>query len=489
MTRRKAPSVPFNFVMNLILKLSGTICTAISYPYAFRVIGETGMGRVAFATSLGSFFLILAGIGVSTYGIRECAKVREDPAALRRTARELVCLQLIMTLVSGALLFSAVRVLPRLREYRILFLIQGGLLLFHGLDTEWLFAAKERYGFLALRAFGVKALSVVLILLLVRSPGDELLYALILAGTAVLGNLLNLWGARDILMGPREELHPLRHIRASAVFFLQAVATTVYTSLDSALLGFLQDEAVVGAYDAAAKIRMVLVMLVTGLGAVLMPRFSYYVGEKQEEAFRRGLRLSGNFVLLSAVPLICFFLCLGESFLEFLYRSVLPDTLRSLVLLLPTLLLIGCSNLTGIQLLVPLGKERAVMLSTAAGAVVDLAADLLLIPSMGAAGAALGTLIAEAAVLGIQVLAARELGIRILDRKYAFMIPAVSLPAVLWLLLLRPLPLSPLLRIILGAVLYFGTVYGILLRLKEPVLGRIFLWLRSSLGSRGTRAE
>ena len=99
MTRRKERSIPINFAMNFLLKLSGTICAAISYPFAFRMIGEAGMGKAAFAASVGSFFLLLASMGVSSYGIRECAKVRDDPAALRQTARELLCLQFLMTLV------------------------------------------------------------------------------------------------------------------------------------------------------------------------------------------------------------------------------------------------------------------------------------------------------------------------------------------------------------------------------------------------------
>ena len=64
MTRRREQSVPFNFAMNFLLKLSGTVCAAISYPFAFRMIGEAGMGKAAFAASAGSFFLLLASMGV-----------------------------------------------------------------------------------------------------------------------------------------------------------------------------------------------------------------------------------------------------------------------------------------------------------------------------------------------------------------------------------------------------------------------------------------
>ncbi len=84
--------------------------------------------------------------------------------------------------------------------------------------------------------------------------------------------------------------------------------------------------------------------------------------------------------------------------------AVLP--MRLLMLTLP---LIGVTNILGIQMLVPLGKERAVLISVAAGAAADLVLNLVLIPAYGAAGAAMGTLIAEMAVAAVQLpIAARE---------------------------------------------------------------------------------
>ena len=481
MTWKTESSIPFNFAMNFLLRLSGTLCAAISYPFAFRMIGEAGMGKAAFAASIGSFFLLLASMGVSTYGVRECARVRDDSAALRRTTAELLLLQCLMTLVSVLLLLAAVLVVPRLWENRLLFLIQGGLLLFHALDTEWFFAAEERYAFLTVRSFAVKLAAVVLILLFVRRPEDYRLYALITAATAVLGYLWNLLGARSMLRGNGSKLQPLRHLRASSVFFLQAAAVTIYTGLDSVLLGFMTGDAAVGAYDAAAKIRAVLVMIIASLCGVLLPRFSYYLNTKQEERFRQGILRSGSIVFLVTLPLMTYFLLMGESCLTVLYGGVSTDTLWSLRLLTPTVFLVGCSNTTGIQLLTPMGKERTVMFSAVVGAVVDLAADLLLIPPLGAVGAALGTLIAEAAVLAVQAIAVRKLGIRLAEGKSVLRIAVVTLLASAELFFLRLVSLPEFMRTVLGAFLFFGSVYGVLLVLKEPVLAELMGIIRSHL--------
>ena len=77
-------------------------------------------------------------------------------------------------------------------------------------------------------------------------------------------------------------------------------------------------------------------------------------------------------------------------------------------ILMPTLVMIGITNILGIQILVPLGREKAVFLSEAGGAVTDLVLNFLLIPRFASAGAALATVAAEAVVMIIQMAALRK---------------------------------------------------------------------------------
>ena len=83
---------------------------------------------------------------------------------------------------------------------------------------------------------------------------------------------------------------------------------------------------------------------------------------------------------------------------------------------MPTLTLIGISNVTGIQMMVPLGREKQVLYSEIAGAIVDLVLNTIFIPIYGAAGAALGTLVSEAVVLGWQCVAIRDLKMGIFQK-------------------------------------------------------------------------
>ena len=93
-------SVAFNYIMNFLMKASGAFFSFISYPYAFRVIGAEQMGRISFVQSFSTLFAMIAALGIPIYGVRECAKVRDNPQALSKTTSELLTVQVSVTALS-----------------------------------------------------------------------------------------------------------------------------------------------------------------------------------------------------------------------------------------------------------------------------------------------------------------------------------------------------------------------------------------------------
>ena len=77
----------------------------------------------SFATSLISYFSMFAQLGIPTYGIRACAKVRDDKEELTRTTQELVIINFVMSVISYTALAVALMLVPRLREERALYII------------------------------------------------------------------------------------------------------------------------------------------------------------------------------------------------------------------------------------------------------------------------------------------------------------------------------------------------------------------------------
>ena len=93
-----------------------------------------------------------------------------------------------------------------------------------------------------------------------------------------------------------------------------------------------------------------------------------------------------------------YFMLFAEEGIGFLSGPAYAPAAVSMRLIMPTIIFIGLSNILGMQILVPTGRERKVLQAVIAGSVIDLIINLLLIPALGSCGATIGTLVAEFAV-------------------------------------------------------------------------------------------
>lgn len=464
----KKPSLKINFILNALLTASSILFSLLSYPYVFRVLLPEGTGRVAFVTSMVSYFSMVAAVGVPTYGIRACAQVRDDPGKLNQTVQEIFLLNGIMTILSYGAMFGALYVIDRFRQEVPLFLVCGSTLLFNLIGMEWLYKGLEQYQYITIRSIIFKFLSIGLVFLLIRTPEDYVIFGGITVLATVGSKALNFFHVRSLVKFSRCKHYNLRkHLKPAFVFFALTVAATIYTNLDVVMLGFLKDNQEVGYYDAAVKIKALLVSLVTALGAVLLPRISYYIENNQLEQGMKLVKRAVNFVLFCSVPLAFYFIVMAENTILFLSGSSFQSSVIPMKIIMPTIIFIGLTNIIGFQMLVPFGKELEVFYSTLAGAIVDLILNMILIPWYGAAGAAAGTLFAEIAVLLVQLWFIRSQLSVVLQFSHFSKVLTAMIPAGLILVLLQNIHFSMLLlSLIITASAFFGTYLLILLLLK-----------------------
>ncbi|MDE7148413.1 MAG: polysaccharide biosynthesis C-terminal domain-containing protein, partial [Duncaniella sp.] len=74
----------------------------------------------------------------------------------------------------------------------------------------------------------------------------------------------------------------------------------------------------------------------------------------------------------------------------------------------PIIVFISLTNLMGIQILYPMDKIRLLIIGASGGAVMNICLNLMLMPPLGATGAAIATFAAELAVLVIQIVLGRS---------------------------------------------------------------------------------
>lgn len=406
----KIHSVKFNFIMNFIMSASSIVFPLITFPYISRVLMATGNGKVATASAVITYFNMFASLGIPTYGIRACAKVRDNKEKLSKTVQELLIINSVTMLLTLLVFIGTVILVPEFAAEKELYVINGIGMVLNMFAITWLYNALEQYAYITAVNMIVKVVSLVLMFLLVKQPEDYILYGAITVFASSASYVFNFVYATKFITLKKSGPYDFRvHMKPILRFFAMSAATSVYTNLDVVMLRFMQGNTEVGYYNAAIKVKTILVTLITSLGTVLLPRLSYYVKKEKIDDFYRMIGKAVNFVVIAGLPMTIYFMLFAGESIQFLAGKGYEGAVLPMIILMPTVLLIGLSNITGIQILTPQNLEQQVLNSIICGAVVDFLLNLVLIPRMASSGAALATTIAELVVLIVQCIYLKDI--------------------------------------------------------------------------------
>ncbi|VEG71557.1 Putative O-antigen transporter [[Pasteurella] aerogenes] len=457
--------------MNFILTMSNFLFPLITFPYISRVLFASGIGTVSFATSIIAYFSMIGMMGIPTYGIRACAKVRDDENKLRKVVYEILLLNLCFMFFSLIVLSIAIFSVEKLYQEKELYFILASTLVFNVLGVEWLYKALEKYSYITIRSLIFKLCSLILLFVFVKSSDDYLIYAAITVFATVGAGILNFLNLRNVLkLRIEPNLDLLKHIKPSFSFFLLTVSITIYANLDTIMLGLYQGDETVGYYTAAVKVKQILISVVTSLGAVLLPRLAFYYEHNRMDEFNDLIKKSLGFVLVISIPLVVYFTLNAQDTIIFLSGDTFILSILPLQLIMPSLLFIALSNLMGWQILVPMNKDKLLVISTLLGAVVGLSLNLVFIPRLGASGAAISSSVAEFSVVTIQFFFLRKIFFDILKSispSIGKILISVILSASTIFIVNKFGVFSPFLNLLITGSVFFISYFLFLLIMKE----------------------
>lgn len=399
----KKSSIKFNMFMNFILTASSFLFPLITYPYVSRILQPDGMGKIAFATSIVFYFSMFAMLGIPVYGIRTCAKVREDKEKLTRVVHELLAINIVTSIISIIMIVISLLLVPKFQEYKVLILINSGSLILNVLGINWLYSAMEQYSYITIRSIIFKIISIILMFILIHEKSDYVIYAAIAIFASVGSNITNIINLRKIIyLHPVGDYNIMQHIKPILVFFSLSIAINIYVNLDTVMLGFMKGDTEVGLYNTSVKVKVILTSVVTSFGSVLLPRMSSYAEDKTSNLFDNLAAKALNLTLLISIPLAIYFMLYAKDAILLLSGYKYINAVSAMKIITPTIIFIGITNFFGIQVLVPLNREKQVLISSIVGALIDIILNYFLIPVYGSAGAAIGTLGAEISVFIVQ---------------------------------------------------------------------------------------
>ena len=397
-------SIKRNFIYNALLKVSAVVFPLITAPYISRVLEPDGLGFFNFTTTYAHYFALVAVLGIPQYGIRKVASCRDNIIQLQRTVSELISISFIATIVVTLIYLVTLLIIGEFRENYIYFLIAGIALYLAPLKVEWFFSGMEEYGYITFRALVIRTLSIAAMFLFVKDKNDLIKNIAISALSTVITDLWNLTKMYKMGITPRLTLKGLKpHIQPVLILFSASIAISVYTILDTIMLGFMSDYSQVGYYSTTSHLSKTLLALVTSLSVVAMPRMSYYKETGNSKGLNDLANNSMSFVSFLAIPIAVAIICLSPVFVPLFFGELFVDAIIPLQIVCLIIVAIGMNNITGMQILVALGHDKPFLYSVLSGTIINFCMNLVLIPNLGAIGAAISSVTAEFFILFMMI--------------------------------------------------------------------------------------
>ena len=475
-------SIKLNALMNTIRTISTMIFPLITFPYTSRILGPEGIGKVSFAASFVSYFVLLASIGIPLYGIREIARVRDDKKKLSELTQELFVMQLISSIIISLIFIVMIFMNGKLSDEKTLFFIVSFSIILTTLGMEWLYQGLEQYSYITIRSIIFSTISTFAIFIFIHNKEDYIISAAIGVFAALGSSVLNFYNARKILFAKRTEPWNFkRHIKPMAIVYLMNFIVSIYIQLDTVMLGFMSSAKNVGYYASGLKINKMLLVLVTSLGSVLLPRLSYYIANDMKDEFNVMLKKSFEVIWILCLPIVAALMLLSnEIIVLFAGNQYLPASI-CIIVTAPVILFIGLTSIFGIQILYPLGRDKEVVYSVAAGAIAAIILNLCLIPYLAHVGAAIATLASELIVLIVQVI--------LISKEYRVLMPyntirkyLIATLIMIVLIVFIKIEISQYwLRLLIavpsGVLLYFGILFW----MKESLVMEIIIKVKERI--------
>ena len=278
----KKKSLGLNAFLNGLRSVLNLFFPLITFPYVSRVLSVSGIGIYNFSNTYINYFILISGLGITTYAVREGAKYRNNETEISKFASQIFSINMIATIVAYILLFASLIIFKNLHNYVSCTLIFSLQILFTTLGTEWIYTIYEDYAYITIRSIIFKIFSIALLFLLVKRPEDYLIYAAITVLSAVGSNILNFIHARSFVhIKLTAKTNWRYHLKPVLVIFASAIAVTIYVSSDTTILGLLKSDYALGIYSTSVKIYQMAQGLLSALLTVTIPRLAFLWGQKR----------------------------------------------------------------------------------------------------------------------------------------------------------------------------------------------------------------
>jgi O-antigen/teichoic acid export membrane protein len=397
------PSIKKNFAYKSVLTLSTYLINFITFPYVARMLGVERIGLVNFVDNTVNYFLLFATMGVGLLGVREIAAVKEDKKRRDQVYSSMLALNLLFTLVSLGIYLLCISTIPKLCQYDELFYIGTAKILFTVFLVEWFFTGVENFRYITLRSILIKVLYIISVFLFVRDTSDYRLYFILTVGVVVLNALINQLYIRKFVRVRWNNIQLFKYLKQNVTLGIYTLMTSMYLTFNVMYLGLVSNNTEVGYYTTAFKLYSVILGFFTAFTNVMLPRMSSLLANGEKDRFQELVNRSFSVMATCCIPLILCSMIMAPQIVYILSGPGYEGAILPMRIIMPAAFAVGVAQVLAIQVLMPMKKDKVLLIASIIGAVVSLLINLLVVPSVKSVGSAVVLLCSEMGVTGMYV--------------------------------------------------------------------------------------
>jgi O-antigen/teichoic acid export membrane protein len=404
-----------------IVQIANYVFPFITVPIVSRIIGPDKFGVLSFASSFVTYFTILINFGFDLSATRAIAANRNNVEERNKIFNQVVLAKVLLFSLSVVLFTIALFTVPQLRNEKEVAIFSFFLCLSWVITPNWLYQGMQELSRVAIFNLVTKVIFTVIILMVVKQKSDYIWQPLAVSIAQVIVGIYSFTYAirRYNITLSKTKLQPvLQLLWKEKVIFFSMVVINLYTTTNVVLLGFLQSEVQVGYYSAGYRLIVIIQSLISiPLSQAMFP----FIGSAFAQSRERGLDVVKQmlpvvtFLTFSAAFILWLF---GPIVIMVLYGHKFEPSIMVFRILAFVPVVIGWSNMFGIQTMINLKMDKVFFRITAIGAVSSILLNFLFVTRFGFVGTAMSWVLTEILIVLCMYFVLAKHGINIIEKKY-----------------------------------------------------------------------
>jgi O-antigen/teichoic acid export membrane protein len=448
---------------SLVLLTSNIISKILGFFYVMyiaRYLGAEGFGILSFALAFTGIFSVFSDLGLGPLTVREVAR---DKSLAGKYLGNITVIKIFLVIITFGLIAITINLLgyPKQTIKVVYFLALSVIFSSFSNIFNSIFQAYEKMQYQSIE----QILSSILVfsgaLFAINQGFSVVGFALIyfLVSAVILGYSFTICAWKFDLPKIEVDFNFWKPIIKEALpFGLSGIFITIYYWIDSVMLSLMKGNEVVGWYNAAYRLIVILLFVPGIINIVVFPAMSRFHISSQN-SLNLMSRKYFKFMLAIGIPIGVGTTLLADKVILLIFGAGYIQSIIALQILVWAMVFVF-ANAAFVRLFESTNKQIIVTKITGIGMIENIVLNLLIIPRFGYVGASITTVITEFTIVTLVLIFAYKTGYSVQRREFLTNISKVIIASLImgvfiWKLISLNLPIL----ILLSTLLYIGILY------------------------------